>query len=221
MLTETNYAEAISILRHRFGNKQQIISKHMDILMETDVVTSPNNVKALRHFHDVVESNVRSLKAAAKTYGSLLASVLMNKLPNDLRLIIGRKIGELDWQLDTIMTELLQEPVNERTHCDAPARRGEMERHHQQLPLCFWEISHTAGRVAKTEERKQLLMKTGRCFMCLRKGHLCRSKQRCNVCGGKHHFSICTSSGQTESATTGLNPASPPFNPRRPHRHCW
>ncbi len=46
---------------------------------------------------------------AAETYGSLLASVLMNKLLNDLRLIIGRKIGELDWQLDTIMTELLQE----------------------------------------------------------------------------------------------------------------
>ncbi len=83
MLTEANYTEAISILRRRFGNKQQIISKHMDILMGTDAVTSPNNVKALRHFHDVVESNIRSLKAlgvAAETYGSLLASVLMNMI---------------------------------------------------------------------------------------------------------------------------------------------
>ncbi len=75
-------------------------------------------------------------------------------------------------------------------------------------------------------------MKTGRCFMSLRKGHLirlCRSKQRCNVCGGKHPSSICTSSGQTESATTELNPASPPhsnlrppiiklFNPEEPNR---
>ena len=78
MLTEVNYAEAISILKRRFGNKQQIISKHMDILMSIEAVTSPHNVKALRHFHDVVESNIRSLKAlgvAAETYGSLLASV--------------------------------------------------------------------------------------------------------------------------------------------------
>ena len=112
MLTEANYTEAIAVLRRRFGNKQQIITKHMDILMNAEAVTSPHNVPALRHFHDVVESNVRSLKAlgvAAETYGSLLATVLMNKLPNDLRLIIGRKIGEADWQLDTIMTELLQE----------------------------------------------------------------------------------------------------------------
>ncbi len=56
---------------------------------------------------------------AAETYGSLLASVLMNKLPNDLRLIIGRKIGELDWQLDTIMTELLQE-VEARERANPP-----------------------------------------------------------------------------------------------------
>ena len=106
MLTEANYAEAISILRRRFGNKQQIITKHMDILMNTDAVMSPHNVQTLRRFHDVVESNIRSV--TAETYGSLLASVLMNKLPGDLRLIIGRKIGEADWQLDTIMTELLQ-----------------------------------------------------------------------------------------------------------------
>ena len=63
MLTEANYAEAISVLKRRFGNKQQIIKKHMDILMNADAVTSPHNVPALRHFHDVVESSVRSLKA--------------------------------------------------------------------------------------------------------------------------------------------------------------
>ncbi len=86
---------------------------------------------------------------------------------------------------------------------------------------CYCNGPGRCSRVAKMEERKQILMKTGRCFVCLRKGHLCRSKQRCNVCGGKHHFS------QTESATTGLNPASPPFqpptpsNPRRPHWHCF
>ena len=56
-------------------------------------------------------------EGTAETYGSLLASVPMNKLPSDLRLIIGHKIGEADWQLDTIMTKLLQEiEAHERPH---------------------------------------------------------------------------------------------------------
>ena len=88
--------------------------------MNAETVTSIHNVPALRHFHDVVESNIRSLKTlsvAAETYGSLLATVQLNKLPNDLHLIIGCKIGEADWQLDTIMTELLQEiEAHERAH---------------------------------------------------------------------------------------------------------
>lgn len=33
MLTADNYKEAISILKKRFGNKRQIVSKHMDILL--------------------------------------------------------------------------------------------------------------------------------------------------------------------------------------------
>lgn len=244
MLTEGNYAEAISILRRRFGNKQQIISKHMDILMNTEAVTSPHNVKALRHFHDVVESNIRSLKAlgvAAETYGSLLASVLMNKLPGDLRLVIGRKIGEAEWQLDTIMTELLQEvEARERTNPLSGPSLSNQKRSGGRMPptaatlflgdkpnCCYCNHSHTPERcdqVSNPEERKQALMKSGRCFVCLRRGHLsrqCRSKLRCVACGGRHHSSICTKassrekepSGQVEAPMTALNPAAPSFQP--------
>ena len=89
---------------------QQIMSKHMDLLVNAEAVTSPYNVKALRCFHDIVESTIRSLKAlgvAAETYGGLLASALMCKLPGELRLILGRKIGNADWQLDIILTDRL------------------------------------------------------------------------------------------------------------------
>ncbi len=143
--------------------------------MGTDAVTSPHNVKALRHFHDVVESNIRSLKASAETYGSLLASVLMNKLPNELRLIIGRKIGESDWQLDT---ELLQEvEARERANplrCHSPKRGiGRTPPTAATLFLgdksdkphcCYCNGDHNSGRcsrVAKPEERKQILSLAG------------------------------------------------------------
>ena len=135
----------------------------MDILMSTEAVTSPNNVKALRHFHDVVESNIRSLKAlgvAAETYGSLLASVLMNKLPGDLRLIIGRKIGEADWQLDTIMTELHQEiEAREQANPLAASNQNNQKRGGgkppptattlllgEQLHCCYCNHSHNPER---------------------------------------------------------------------------
>ena len=43
--------------------------------------------------------------------------------------------------------------------------------------------------------RKDVLKSSGRCFICLRKGHLavnCRSGRRCYHCKGRHHGSICT-----------------------------
>ena len=191
MLTEANYAEAISVLKLCFGNKQHIITKHMDILMNADAVTSPHNVPALRHFHDV-ESNVRSLKAldvAAETYGSLLATVLMNKLSNNLHLIIGRKIGEADWQLDAIMTELLQEiEAHERARPQPTSVQSNLKRGRGKTPLtaatlllgetpqcCYCNHSHAPERcdlVNNPQEFKLVLMKHGRCFVCLRRGHL-------------------------------------------------
>ena len=35
-LTSVNYAEAIAVLQKRFGNKQQVINKHMDALLELE-----------------------------------------------------------------------------------------------------------------------------------------------------------------------------------------
>ena len=37
-LTAANYKEAVSVLEKRFGNKQQIVAKHMDILLNIDPV---------------------------------------------------------------------------------------------------------------------------------------------------------------------------------------
>ena len=110
-LTAANYDEGISILKKRFGNKKQTIGRHMDLLVSVDAVTSDQNLKDLRHLYDHIESHVRSLKSlgvASDNYGSLLASVLMNKLPQELKLIITRKREE-DWNLDGILGEVEKE----------------------------------------------------------------------------------------------------------------
>ena len=107
MLTASNYDEAIEILNGRFGNKQQIINHHMEILPSLDSVTSHHNMRSLRKLHDTVESNVRSSKSLGvprESYCGLLSSILMIKLLQEFRLVITKEVGDDDWQLDQLLT---------------------------------------------------------------------------------------------------------------------
>ena len=111
-LTSANYEEAIAVLKKRFGNKQQIIARHMEMLLNIDAVTSQYNLKGLRHLYDTVESQVRGLKSlgvSAESYGSLLVSVLLNKLPQELRLIVSRQVNEEEWNLDGLLSMVEKE----------------------------------------------------------------------------------------------------------------
>ena len=56
-----NYDEAVALLKRRFGKKQSIINRHMDILLRLEPMTSIHNLKGLRQLFDAVESNVRGL----------------------------------------------------------------------------------------------------------------------------------------------------------------
>ena len=233
-LTSANYHEAVSILKKRFGNKHQIISKHMDILLNVEPVTSVHNLKSLRHLYDLVESHIRSLKSlgvSSDSYGSLLSSVLLNKLPQELRLIVSRKVTDADWSLDALMKVMEEEvEARERTQTSSAqqqSRRGSDRGVHTAAALvtgtnstnpscCYCQQAHSSNNcktVIQTEARKIILRKSGRCFTCLRKGHIsrnCRSTSKCSKCSGRHHTSICErdcireSTQQPPSASTSL-----------------
>ena len=79
--------------------------------MNIDPVASPYYLKAMRHLYDTVDSQVSCLKllgVCVDTNGSLLSSVLLNKLPQELRLNASRHVREDEWTLNAIMD------VNER-----------------------------------------------------------------------------------------------------------
>ena len=57
-LTATNYQEAVATLQKRFGNKQLIIDKHLDVMFNADPVTSDNNVRGLRRLFDTITSHI-------------------------------------------------------------------------------------------------------------------------------------------------------------------
>ena len=74
----------------------------MDVLLNVEPVLSQHNLKRLRRLYDQLESHVRSLKllgVAPESYGSLLSSVLLKKLPSELHLIISRKVSKGDWTI--------------------------------------------------------------------------------------------------------------------------
>ena len=259
-LTDANYKEAVAILQRRFGNRQQIIDKHMNQLLKVEPVASPRNVVGLRRLFDSIESHIRSLSSLgvqAESYSSLLSSVLLDKLPEDIQLLISRKVPEKNWGLTSLM-EVFQEELQARERiCSDITNKSTRNGRSASIPTgatlfsgvsrgvsCYYcdqaHLSKDCKVVTQAEARRQLLKKAGRCFVCLRTGHIkkeCRSKTKCSKCGRRHHISIClgekdeaskaTSEGvqqgtsqntqSTSSETSGskLNVNAPPFPPKQ------
>ena len=85
-------------------------------------------------------------------------------------------------------------------------------------PHCsYCQQSHFSGEcgvVTAPDERNQILKRSGRCFICLKKYHVskdCWSTNRRRKCGGRHHPSICPKiSTRVQNATTGHTETHPP-----------
>ena len=82
-----------------------IISKHMETLLNLSAVSGQHDLRGLRRLHNEVEAKVRSLKAFGverDSYGTMLTSVLLTKLPPEVRLIVTRKTSDADLDLETL-----------------------------------------------------------------------------------------------------------------------
>ena len=111
-LTDANYNEAVQVLTSRFGNKQLIIDRYMDVLLSVEAVLSDSNLRALRHLYDTVEAQIRGLNSMGvkpETYGALLSSIMLGKLPQEIHLLLSRGMGDGDRKLNDLMKLLLGE----------------------------------------------------------------------------------------------------------------
>ena len=227
-LTAANYNEAVTILQRRFGDTDQIVSKHMEALLTLEGVTSQNNLKALRRLHDQVESQVRGLRALgipAESYGSLLSPVILSKLPQEFRVIVSRQVREGKWHFDELMRTI--DVARERalntaapsTSVGRPPRaldraiptNATLLSSDSLVARCSYcrnqHSSVSCKTVTDPAERKQILKKASRCFVCLRRHHTsrdCRSTLKCTNCGGRHHTSICKGGVVQDGAKTSV-----------------
>ena len=194
----------------------------MDILLNVEAVTSQHNLKGrgLRHIYDLVESHVQSLKSlgvSPNSYGTLLSSVLLNKLPLEIQLIASRKVDEDRWSPDALLKVVEDEiRARERTTVNSARKPPNQEEATAATlfsgnltfgPTCCYcgqqHTSRSCETVKLVEDRRRILQRSGRCFVCLRKGHIsrnCRTNSRCTDCKGHHHISICSRNAPTNEA---------------------
>ena len=96
--TADNYDEAVNLLQSKYGNKQVLISAHIDKLLSLPTVKTVNELHKLREVYDIIEINVRSLKSLEITsehYGPILVSIVMSKLPDQVRLLMSRSMSNI------------------------------------------------------------------------------------------------------------------------------
>ena len=91
-LISENYNQAIEILEKRYGNKQLLITSQADQLLSISAITSTSDAKKIRESYEIFETNVpnlHSLDIDTSKYRPAPISVVMSKLPEDIKLQIS------------------------------------------------------------------------------------------------------------------------------------
>ena len=230
--TEANYDTAVEVLKERFAQKQVIINSHMEALMNLPNVHSVRDVANLRRLVDDIDINVRSLKSLGlelKEYGALLNPLVMGKLPEEIRLVVTKEMNGKEWQLSTVL-EILKSELGAREQCvqlKSPTSPPPTKPRTQNLPTTSALVNNSSkvscsfckgphasvkcGIVTDKRQRKSILRRQGRCFVCLKRGHIskeCRSSISCYICKQRHHASICDNSESSKPAEPVSRPGT-------------
>ena len=114
--TCNSYKEAVELLQNRYGNTHQVIAAHMNTVVKMSSVDN-EDLSELRKFFDDVTSHVRSLVNLEVRKPNC---VILENLPNELRLIIPRNNNENDWKFTKIL-DLINVEIEAPEACVAPS----------------------------------------------------------------------------------------------------
>ena len=109
-LPDANYSHSIGLLQNLFGQPYKLSSAHMQALL--DLPSPTNTLTSLQHFHDSVESHIKSLSSLGKdreSYGDLLIPIIRGKLPVVTRKNFARNHSNSEWRLNELQDAILKE----------------------------------------------------------------------------------------------------------------
>jgi len=223
-ITNTNYAQALHILKQRFGQTHKIVNAYMQSLINLPNPTP--NISNLKDFYDSMENYIRGLEGIGEThetYGSLLVPIILNKLPSIVRENMVRAHGNDRWSLpslrDAIQHEITIKEAGQSVNCDnlepnftptsafiASAKRN---RNLTSKPCIFCNEVHAPSvcyKVKGIDDRKRIIKEKQLCYNCLGNHRVadCKSDKTCKNCGKRHHTSIC-SKRQVQSQSNTRN----------------
>ena len=182
-----------------------------------------------------MECHIRALHTAgvqSDHYGALLIPIILERIPDDIKLEMSRRLGTTYWQIDGFM-KILKEEISGRENCDFLKNQGRSERsglgekngrneshfttealHSSSkiLNCVFCGRNHFNDKcnvVTEVAERKRLAKEKKLCYRCLGSGHTarnCRNKHGCYRCKSIfHHTAICESERRPKSEKADKN----------------
>ena len=176
----------------------------------------------LRKLVDRVLKNVDALEALGKTeayYAGAVTSVIMESIPQEIALSLRKELRADIKDASRLISALSRDVMErEKTSRKLNSRiRSPSPTQYQPTAATFFTNSHNlclfcgkdhppqaCTKVSSPATRASITRKQGRCFNCLKKGHIgrqCRSLEKCHRCRGKHHTALC------REGDSGIKPA--------------
>eukprot|EP00794_Sanderia_malayensis_P019302 gene19302-biopygen16181 len=187
------------------------------------------------------------------SYSSVVVPVLMGKIPEALRNnMIRFGSNHMEWNLDDFLTALGKELDVLEEHFPImpvyqPSKKPEQGNYNrpkfQERPptasalfaakdakrrcvFCTEDYpSDEFEKIKDPEELKSVLLKTARCFSCLRSGHRsfkCQFKVNCSMCSkGNHHRAICPMLAPSKEALLKPTATAPPASQLDASTSAW
>ena len=233
-LTARHYADAVALLKERFGRRELIVVSHVQSLL--NMKATEDNTSTLRMLFDSLQTHVRSLQGldiTGEQYGVFLNPIILSKLPNVIRLEWARhcekKESDLEFLLSFIKKEIEtreRSAVFVRPPADPAAKEKSQPRSKStvsalQAPSrAACSVCRGAHRTEKCfqltkvplKDRRQVVLDARLCFACFSPDHRVDGCQvRCSECRQQHHRLLCTASTRQQSSlpANGPDPLTP------------
>ena len=111
-LTSANYEAAVELLKKRFGKKTVIQRTLVNEMLNTRPVCNESDTARLPGLFDFLETKYRALQALnvdERTYCEIVVPMLLERIPESIRLTITRGKQYLEWTLKDLLDSLLTE----------------------------------------------------------------------------------------------------------------
>ena len=197
----------------------------------------------MRKIYNSLETSVRNLtelNVNINSYGTLLISLILERIPSELKVIISRRFKDDVWDLLSLIgifkeelfarerieaidnTENSFEGENLFTvqtltnHSYKNTRLNKSDREKQVCVSCQSKnhISTRYVNVKNVITRKNILRSSGRCYLCLNKGHRIQHRKVNHACAKclskRHNVSICEKVKQDKEIKNEDNNEAPP-----------